>query len=445
MRQDVTLSKVKHPRYSYRVRYPGQDGKTVQKWFTTKTEAGLFAKEREKEIGREGLAFGVMGDDEKAAVAFWRGFVASMPDAPPPALLAVLQDYSTQWRASRSSITVAAAVDTYEASKKAEGLRAASLQAIRARCHRFVMNFGERSIATLTTAEISDWILSLPVLVQRGPVKPKASKSTAPPQVGLLAKRNHRLALSGLFAFAKTRGWVRDNPVTDAARPKPPKTRPGILRPADVARLFGALEKAAPDLVPFWAVRFFAGVREQECLRMDWSMIDLPGRDLHLHDTVTKTGHSRTVKVEPALAAFLTPYAKSTGLIVTPSAMARVYHLKKAMRILQAEDEAAKDVAKEIGGEALRPFPVPMPANAARHSFATFHLLAFRHAGETALQLGHGGSPEMLHRHYKGIASEQEAVAFWAIRPAAGAANVIPMEAQTVADSTKSKKERKAR
>lgn len=445
MRQDVTLSKVKHPRYSYRVRFPGKDGKTLQKWFTTKTEAGLFAKEREKEIGREGLAFGVMGDDEKAAVAFWRGFVASVPDATPPALLAILQDYAETWKATRSSVTVAAAVDVYEAAKTAEGLRPRSLQAIRTRCSRFVMDFGSRSISSITTAEISDWILSLPVLVHRGPVKAKPGKGAAPAQVGLLAKRNQRLGLSGLFSYAKTRGWVRENPVADAARPKPPKTRPEVLRPSDVARLFGALEKIAkgknaPALIPFWAVRFFAGVREQETLRMDWSMIDLAGGEIHLPDTVTKTGHSRTVKIEPALAAFLAPYAQADGPIVTPSAMARIYHLKKAWRILQAEDAAAKEA-----GEQVRPFPVPMPANAARHSFATFHLLAFRHAGETALQLGHGGSPEMLHRHYKGIGSEAEALAFWAIRPAAGPANVVSISGHTEQAATTNTKQKKAR
>ncbi len=445
MRQDVTLSKVKHPRYSYRVRFPGRDGKTLSKWFTTKTEAGLFAKEREKEIGRDGKTLAI-GDDERAAVTFWRGFAASMPESPPPALLAVLQEYAETWKATRSSVTVSTAVDAYEVAKKAEGLRPRSLQAIRTRCHRFVMDFGDRSIASITTAEISDWILSLPVLIQRGPVKVKPAKGTAPAQVGLLAKRNQRLGLSGLFNYAKIRGWVRDNPVADAARPKPPKTRPEVLRPSDVARLFGALEKIAkgknaPPLIPFWAVRFFAGVREQETLRMDWSMIDLAAGEIHLPDTVTKTGHSRTVKIEPALAAFLAPYAKTDGPLVTPSAMARIYHLRKAWHILQAEDAAA--IAR---GEEIRTFPVPMPANAARHSFATFHLLAFRHAGETALQLGHGGSPEMLHRHYKGIASEAEALAFWAIRPAAGPANVISIgRPATEAAPVKSKKQKEAR
>lgn len=430
MRRDVTVEKVKHPRYSHRVRYPGADGATVQKWFKNQTAANAYAKDRRKEIGREGLAFGVLGDDEKAAVQFWRGFMVEVQDTPPPPLLAILQEYAETWKATRSSVTVAAAVDAYEVAKTAEGLRPMSLQALRTRCSRFVKEFGTRPISSITTSEISDWVLTLEATRSRATGKAGSSKppkTKQAPQVGLVAKRNHRLAVSGLFAYAKTRGWVKENPVTDAARPKPPKSRPGILRPFDVARFFAALEEHAPALVPFWAVRFFAGIREQEVLRMDWSMIDLNAGEIHLPDIVTKTGHPRTVKMEANLAAFLTPHARPDGAIVTSAAMKRRYHLAKAHKALQAEDA---DLAE--AGEEVRPFPVPMPANAARHSFATFHLLAFRHAGETALQLGHGGSPEMLHRHYKGMATETEAVAFWAIQPAAKPGNVVAIKSAGV-------------
>ena len=416
----------------------------MAKLFTNETEALDWATKRRAELGDVGLSFGSITEPERAAVTFWRSFVKSVPDAQPPALLAILQDYAETWKATRSSVTVGAAVDAYEVAKTAEGLRARSLQAIRSRCSRFVRDFGSRPISSITTAEISDWILSLPVLVHRGPVKPKAGKGNAPAQVGLLAKRNQRLGLSGLFSYAKTRGWVKENPVTDSSRPKPPKTRPEVLRPGDVARLFGALQTVSPALVPFWAVRFFAGIREQECLRMDWSMIDLAAGETHLHDTVTKTGHSRTVKIEPALAAFLLPHAKSSGVIVNPSPMARIYHLRKAWRMIQKEDATNILRAEKNGEEAPRPFPVPMPANAARHSFATFHLLAFRHAGETALQLGHGGSPEMLHRHYKGIASEAEALAFWSIRPTGSVENVVMINQTSEAASGGSRKARKA-
>jgi integrase len=426
MRQSVSVEKANHPRYSHRVRFPGADGATVQKWFKSETAAKKFAKERSKEIGREGLAFGVIGEDEKAAVQYWRSFLSEVADTPPPPLLAILQDYAATWKANRSSVTVAAAVDAYECAKTSEGLRPLSLQALRTRCSRFVKDFGSRPISSITTAEISDWILSLEATRAHatGKATPKAAKTKHAPQVGLVAKRNHRLALSGLFAYAKTRGWVKENPVTDAARPKPPKTRPGILRPSDVSRFFAALQEHAPALVPFWAVRFFAGIREQEALRMDWSMVDLMAGEIHLPDTVTKTGHPRTVKMEANLAAFLTPHARPDGAIAPKAAMKRRYHLAKAHRALQAED-----AEREAAGDEVRPFPVPMPANAARHSFATFHLLAFRHAGETALQLGHGGSPEMLHRHYKGMATEAEALAFWSIHPAEAPGNVVAMQA----------------
>ncbi|MBK1815003.1 hypothetical protein JIN84_05215 [Luteolibacter yonseiensis] len=424
MKNVIEAVPCKHPRYSHRVRFYGPDGKRKDRFFTNQTEAAAFAKEQAKETGKLGSDFGFVTEEERAALAYWRAFVEGVPHAPPPSLLSVLQGYGATWKASRSSVTVAAALDAYEVAKTAEGLRPMSLQGIRTRCGRFAKDFGPRVISSITTAEISDWILSLSAIRQRGPVKRKPGREGEPAQVGLLAKRNHRLAVSGLFNYAKTRGWVENNPVTDAARPKPPKVRPGILRPADVARLFDALEKESPALVPFWAVRFFSGVREAEAVRMDWSMIDLAAGEIHLPDTVTKTGNSRTLKIEPVLAAFLTPHAQTDGALVTRSAMARRYHLAKATNRLKVEDEAAKEEAVKNGEEPPRPFPSPMPANAARHSFATFHLLAFRHAGETSIQLGHGGSPELLHRHYKGISTEAEAKAFWAIRPTAKTENV---------------------
>jgi integrase len=430
--EPVTIRPTKHKDYpdGFVVRYPGPGGKRVAKLFTNEPDANEFAGKRMKELGEVGKSFGSMTEAERTALTYWRGFVASVPEAPPPDLLSVLQEYGDRWKASRSSKTVAAAVDAYEAAKTAEGLRRVSLNSIRARCGRFAKDFGGRPISSITAAEISDWILGLPAARPRRLAHGKAGKGAAVPQVGLQAKRNHRLALSGLFNFAKSRGWVKDNPVLDAAKPRPPKTRPGILRPAEVARLFGALEKAAPSLVPFWSVRFFAGIREQEALRMDWSMIDMAGGEIHLPDTVTKTGRSRTVKIEPALAAFLAPHKQPDGPIAPATDMTRRYRLRLALRLLEAEDAKAAEEAKAGGESPPRPFPVPMPANGARHSFATFHLLAFRHAGETALQLGHGESPELLHRHYKGIATEAEAKAFWAIRPKGKAANVVAFKPQ---------------
>jgi integrase len=405
--KQATVSEVKHPRYTHRCRYTGPGGKTLQAWFKNQTEADAFAKERNKETGIEGKAFGMLAPEEKAAVEFWRSVLEQTKDAPPPPLAEILRDYARRWKATRTSVTVQAAVDAYEAAKFAEGLRPMSVQGIRTRCGRFAKDFGTRSVCSITTAEVSDWILGL---TATRTTKRDGKKPAAPEQIGLLAKRNHRLAVSGLFNFAKGRGWVTENPVTDAARPKPPKTRPEVLTPDNAAKFFSSLDLHAPELVPFWAVRFFAGIREQEAVRMDWSMIDLAAGEIHLPDTITKTGHARTIKIEPALDAFLSPRGDSTGPVAPQTAMTRRWALAKAVKGIQATDK----------GFAL-------PSNCARHSFATFHLLAFRHAGETAMQLGHGGSPELLHRHYKGVGTEAQAKAFWSIRPTK-AKNVVSIK-----------------
>jgi hypothetical protein len=78
----------------------------------------------------------------------------------------------------------------------------------------------------------------------------------------------------------------------------------------------------------------------------------------------------------------------------------------------------------------MRALPkLKLPRNWARHSFATYHLLGFRHAGETALQLGHKGGPELLHSTYAGVGTEAQAKEFWAIRPATVPGNVVSMTA----------------
>jgi integrase len=177
-----------------------------------------------------------------------------------------------------------------------------------------------------------------------------------------------------------------------------------VLTAADTAAFFAALGEHAPELVPFWAVRAFAGIREAEALRMDWRMIDLAAGIITLPKTITKSRDSREITIQPALAAFLAPHAEPSGPVCSLSPIARRWRMRVALR--------------------STPGLLP-PRNWARHSFATYHLHAFRHAGETAMQLGHKDDPAMLHAHYRGVGTEKEALAFWAIRPATPE-NVLP-------------------
>jgi integrase len=391
----VTITETTHRNYSHRVRFPAPDGKRLDRYFTNKTEAKDFAKAKSKELGDVGATFAGVTEPERAALNYWRALVTRTQGNPPPALVDVLTDYGKRWEAAQVGSTVAAAVESFLEAKRLEigNKESSNTLALKTRLGKFAAAFGPRIIATISTAEISDWILGL-----AGPKKPTTRQLAKgrPVNSGALSmqtKKNHRLAVHAFFAWTKSRGMVGANPVSESARPKVPKVAPGILKPAEVGAFLATIA-STPEILPFWSVRIFAGIRESEACRMTWEMVDLGKLKINLPATVTKTGRPRGVDIQPALAAFLAPLAKKSGFIAPQSEMSRRWQLGKAF----PEGHTA-------------------PRNWARHTFATMHLHGFQDAGKTSLQLGHGESPEMLNAHYASYATDEEAAAFWAIRP----------------------------
>lgn len=416
---EVSKAPSVHPRYAFVVRWPGEGGKRLRKFFTNDTEAMDWVKKKSAEAGELGAAFGSLSEDERAAVAAFRAVAGKYDNPKPPALSEIVKDFAKRWEASRAGATVAATVPAFLEAKQAEGRTAGHLATVKVRLGRFLKDHGERVLPSFTTAEMSDYLLGLrgsilhpEARTAKGRMRKdgtpvRKDRPAVPRKNGLLSletRAGYRASLHSFFEWAMGRDLVPVNPVTKAAKPTPKPKLPGILAPAAVQSFFAALGEHAPALVPFWAVRAFAGVREAEAVRMDWRMIDLRARKITLPATITKTGKPRTLKIEAGLAAFLSPHAKKAGRLCALSPMARRWHLRLAMRALPN----------------MRP-----PKNWARHSFATYHLQAFRHAGETALQLGHKGGPELLHSRYAGVGTQKEAKEFWAIRPAAVPVNVV--------------------
>ena len=408
--------------YPFAVRWPGPGGKRLVKWFTNDTQASAWAKLKSEELGGTGSDFGGIAECERAAVAYWRAMCDRTAHNPPPPLLDVLRDFGARWEAAQRGGTVAAAIETFLLVKAADGSGTGHQLALKSRLAAFARDFGSRTLATISTAEISRWILGLSghPATGRKPTKGKRGRPATTGPLSLQTKKNHRLALHSFFEWCKGEKTVGENPVTDSAKLKVGKRNPGILKASEVGIFLAAIVSQAPAILPFWAVRIFAGIRESEAVRMDWTMIDLANRKINLPATATKTGTPRTVDIEPVLAAFLEPHVKRAGFIAPQSEMARRHALTMARRKLPKGFKA--------------------PSNWARHTFATMHLHEFNDSGKTSMQLGHGGSPTMLHAHYASFATDAEAAAFWAIRPETlpQPGNVIPMttaalEAETAA------------
>lgn len=400
-REKVRLKESKHPRYSHRVIYPGPDGKRLDRFFTNETEAMKFAEEKRVELGEVGESFGSISEDERAALAFWRAFGNEIGSTRPE-LLGVLRKAKDEWTASKGSVTVEEAVEKFLAHQEAGGASGRHLASLRSRLSRFTASHGKKLVSTITTGDFQDWLNGL----RAKRADKEGEKLTTTTRINLSR------SLRSFFNFAEERGWSSRNPVPAAKRSKNRAVKlaihkaPEILLPADVARFMDAVWFKAPGLVPFWALKFFAGIRDSEAARLEWSMIDVKQGQIHLPAEVSKTGEGRSVKIEPNLAAWLRG------------------HVKKSGRIVKAETTRKRGFKKVLAHLSAKGKAFVFPSNAARHCFGTYHLFHFRNAGETALQMGHKSNPAMLHEHYKNPTAEKHAGEFWRIYPGGKAPEV---------------------
>lgn len=127
----------------------------------------------------------------------------------------------------------------------------------------------------------------------------------------LITRENLKRSCRTFFAYCQRSGWIEVNPVPIERKKRTHEHRlannkaPGILLPDQVALFMQAIRLHAPQLLAFWAVKFFARIRDAEADRMTWDMIDLEGGEIHLPAGVTKTADQRTVKISNNLRDLL--------------------------------------------------------------------------------------------------------------------------------------------
>lgn len=166
-------------------------------------------------------------------------------------------------------------------------------------------------------------------------------------------------------------------------------------------------ERDFRDLLPVLALAGLAGLRFKEIMRMIWE--DVFGRAGHIEVKAakSKTRSRRLIPTCPALAAWLKPYRGCTGLV-----------WPKGYDMLH-EDFAA--LRESVG--------VPNRHNGLRHSFISAHFATYSDENLTAAQAGN--SPAMIHQHYKGLLTRKEGEAWFAVKPAKVADNVISLKVET--------------
>jgi integrase len=291
-------------------------------------------------------------------------------------------------RVLRCKVTVAQLAAELIEAKRRDGRSEIYLRDLRNLLAIFSRDFGNRSIAGITVEELDNWFRALP-----------GSPKT---------RTNFRTNVGVLFSYAARRRMIDSNPVLHTAKPKLPDNPPEIFTVDELRALLEAANRGAPDVVPMLTIGAFAGLRDAEIKRLDWSEVDLSRGHIEVKAKKAKSARRRIVEMQPNLREWLRPYAGMIGAVVPANSRKKLALVRK-------------------GAELAR-----WPQNGLRHSFASYRLAATHDAPRVASELGHT-SPQMLYSTYRQLVLPEEAQRYWKLIPESKPENVLSFGANATA------------
>ena len=340
-------------------------GKRVRRFFPTKQEAQVFVDEIQ--IMTENLGTRATEIDQRLHVMALECHDLLAPYG--KSLADATHFYRRHLEAVEKSCLLNELIVSFLESKEAEGSRHRYRKDLRNRLGRFQRQFGQRTVATISTRECDDWLKNLPL-------EPSSRNS-------------YRRALSVLFSYALVRGYCVENPVAKIAKGRVIDKPVAVLTPEQTQNL---LNHASNELIPLISIGAFAGLRTAELARLDWQEIHLDRGFIEVSAAKSKTATRRLVTILPNLNLWLAPHHHKQGPIMPINFV----HKMKALR-------------KAVGID-------PWPPNGLRHSYASYHLAKFQDAPALALQLGHT-TTTMLFAHYREVVTPEAGKKYWMIVP----------------------------
>jgi len=290
-------------------------------------------------------------------------------------------------RIRRCNVTVVQLAKEVLDAKHKDGMSATYIADLKKRLATFCGDFGERPIAAITVEELGNWLRNL--------------------NCGPKSRANYRANIGVMFSYAERRRVIDSNPVLRTAQPKLIDNPPEIFSVDELASLLNAASKIAPDMVPMLAIAAFAGIRDAEIKRLDWSEVDQKRGHIEVKARKAKSARRRIVDMQPNLREWLQPYAGMTGAAVVP------VNARKKLDLICEATKLAR-----------------WPQNGLRHSFASYRLAACHDAPRVASELGHT-SPQMLYSTYRELVLPEEADRYWRLVPESKAENIVSFGANT--------------
>src|SRR5262245_18174308 len=180
-------------------------GKRKRTFFETKDQADSFAAFKNAELKRNGVGGAefptALRVNAQNAVEQLKPFGKSITDA--------VQHYIAHLKASEKSCTALQLLKELVAAKENDGASQRHLNDLRSRLNIFADKFDGQLVATITSAEIDDWLRSL--------------------AVSAVTRNHYRRLIVLAFNFAVQRGYASDNPAAKTAKAKERGGDIGIL------------------------------------------------------------------------------------------------------------------------------------------------------------------------------------------------------------------------
>ena len=211
--------------------------------------------------------------------------------------------------------------------------------------------------------------------------------------LGKRARNNERETLVAFSRWAQNKKYLPIGAPVEASQIKKldAPTTIAIFPVATVAKLMSALLAEKPELVPYAALGFFAGVRPAELTRLRFEeALRWNFGDIEIRADQAKTGFRRLTKMQANLAAWLDPYRESVGQIAPAIAYKKLSAFTKTKGFQWSPDVM-------------------------RHSFISYAVASAHQIGQVALWAGN--SEAIIKRHYLERVTEDEGKAFFAILP----------------------------
>lgn len=279
--------------------------------------------------------------------------------------------WKANWRPEMGQkTTVREAFDEFLEWHKSTGHSPGHIRNVAATRTQFCEAFGDREPSSLQSNEIVEWLLSLSV-------SPKTMK-------------NRRGDISSFFLWCKSaKGLISVIPEVDARLlPRVERASVVVWTIDEAEAALRLIEREYPKYLPYFALRFFVGLRESEARQMRWEWINFEERTILVPGRICKTRDDWLILPHllpdnaKTVFAWLTPFRSDSGAFVSPS------------------DKDGRELSRLLyGGK----------KNVIRHTFATMLASYNLDDGKTIWVTRHT-NVQTLRKHYKGVNQPQSAV-----------------------------------